>query len=149
MNKKRNNSSIKNIGMGILDTLTSIDEEKSNDVKEEKNNTVDTPKSTTVLDEKSKRVNTERNKSVNTQNNNNIKEENNKSVKEENNKGSKEKKSKRSFMLTEKSIQRLNMLNMALDNKDLSTIVDEAINLYFQKNKKEIEKLINMYDSLK
>lgn len=149
MAKKSDNANIKNLGMGILDTLTSMNEEKSKDVKEEKNNTVNTPKSTTVLEQKSKRVNTENSKSINTQDNNTIEEENNKSVKEEKNKNSKEKKSKRSFMLTEKSIQRLSMLNMALDDKDLSTIVDEAINLYFEENKGKIEELISMYNSLK
>lgn len=147
MGRKSDTTNIKNLGKGILDTLTSMNEEKSKDVKEEKNNTVNTPKSTTVSEQKNKKVNS---KSINTQDNNNTEEEKNKSVKEEKNKNfSKEKKSKRSFMLTEKSIQRLNMLNMALDNKDLSTIVDEAINLYFEENKGKIEDLISMYNSLK
>ncbi|MCY6485424.1 hypothetical protein OW763_13900 [Clostridium aestuarii] len=149
MAKKSDNTNIKNLGKGILDTLTSINEEKSKKVKDEKNNTVNTPKSTTVSDKKSKRVNIENSKLINTQNNNTIKEENNKSVNKEKSKDSKEKKSKRSFMLKEKSIQKLNMLNMALNDKDLSTIVDEAINLYFEENKGNIEDLISRYNALK
>lgn len=181
MVKKNDTTNIKNLGKGILDTLTSINEEKSKEIRYEKNNTVNAPKSTTALDQKSKRVNIENNKSIRTQNNNTIEEEKdkslkgyngeiiketsdktinketNKSIRDENsklvnkekNKTVKEKKNKRSFMLTEKSIQKLSMLNMALNNKDLSTIVDEAINLYFDENRYKIEELISKYNSLK
>lgn len=164
MPKKKDTSNIKNLGKGILDTLT----EMNNDniyVNKEKNNTVTTKETNTVTEEKGKKVNTLNNKTVNEEDNktvinektkspkeensNHSKDDNPKALKEDKNKTSKVKKSKRSFMLTEKSIQKLNMLNAALKDKDLSTIVEESIIMYFDENKVTIEKMFEMYNSLK
>jgi len=61
----------------------------------------------------------------------------------------KDAKVKRSFMLKEETIQRLNLLKLCLDDKDLSSIVEESINLYFDNNKKSIESLISIYEKVK
>jgi hypothetical protein len=118
-------SSIKDIGVGILDTL--------NGMKEDKNSN--------VLDEQSKDINNYESKGVNKESNN--------SSKGKKNNLEKEVKSKRSFMLTETTIQKLNLLKLCMENKDLSTIVDESVAMYFDKNKKSIESLIEVYNKLK
>ncbi|MFL0198651.1 hypothetical protein ACJDU8_24300 [Clostridium sp. WILCCON 0269] len=125
MVKKNDISSIKDIGVGILDTL--------NGIKEDKNSK--------VLDEQSKNINNYESKGVNQESNNNPKGKKNNSEKEV--------KSKRSFMLTETTIQKLNLLKLCMENKDLSTIVDESVAMYFDKNKKSIESLIEVYNRLK
>lgn len=117
MVKKNDMSSIKDIGVGILDTL--------NGIKEDKNSN--------LLDDKSKGVN----------------QENNNSSKYKKGKSEREVKSKRSFMLTETTIQKLNLLKLCMENKDLSTIVDESVAMYFDKNKKSIESLVEVYNKLK
>lgn len=117
MTKKTDISSIKNIGVGILDTLTGIE------------------------DEKSKRVNDEKNKSENIQENNFSSTISNNRVKEQ--------RSKRSFMLTETTTQKLNLLKLCMNNKDLSSIVTESIEMYFEKNKESIESLIDIYNKVK
>lgn len=125
MVKKNDMSSIKDIGVGILDTL--------NGMKEHKNSN--------VLDEQSKDINNYESKGVNQESNN--------SSKGKKNNLEKEVKSKRSFMLTETTIQKLNLLKLCMENKDLSTIVDESVAMYFDKNKKSIESLIEVYNKLK
>jgi hypothetical protein len=70
--------------------------------------------------------------------------------KDDNSKTVKETKSKRSFMLTDTAVQRLNLLKLcSVDNKDLSSIVEAAINEYFEKNKDSIEQLVNVYNKVK
>lgn len=125
MAKRNDMSSIKDIGVGILDTL--------NGMKEDKNSN--------VLDEHSKDINNYESKGVNQESNN--------SPKGKKNNLEKEVKSKRSFMLTETTIQKLNLLKLCMENKDLSTIVDESVAMYFDKNKKSIESLIEVYNKLK
>lgn len=74
----------------------------------------------------------------------------NETVKQQNNISTKEPKSKRSFMLTEAAIQKLNLLKLcSTDNKDLSSIVEDAINMHFEANKGSIEELIKIYDKIK
>jgi hypothetical protein len=116
-NKKNDLSGIKNIGMGILDTL--------NGIKEEESNSVNIPENKEVIEEKSRNVKKIRNKKII------------------------EEKSKRSFMLTQTTIQKLNLLKLCLDDKDLGEIVEESINQYFQKNKKAIESLVEIYNQVK
>lgn len=70
-------------------------------------------------------------------------------TKQKNSKTVKEIKSKRSFMLKESTVQRLNLLKLCSTDKDLSTIVEDAINKYFEENKKSIEELISIYDKIK
>lgn len=65
-----------------------------------------------------------------------VKEENNKTIKEQNNKKTDEEKSKRSFMLTHNQIKELYELKQEFINKDLSTMVGEAIDDYYNKNKR-------------
>lgn len=52
-----------------------------------------------------------------------------------------DKKKNRSFMLPENTIKKLKELNFTLD-KDLSSIVTEAVELYYKKNKEKIEKTL-------
>lgn len=108
MTKKTDISSIKNIGAGILDTISGIEDQKSKVVNNEKSEIKDAP-------------------------NNKVKEQ----------------KGKRSFMLSETTTQRLNLLKLCMNNKDLSSIVEEAIEVYFEKNKKSIESLIDIYNKVK
>lgn len=61
----------------------------------------------------------------------------------------KEKKLKRSFMLREVTIQRLNLLKLCNQDQDLSQIVEAAINEYFERNKGSIESLIEIYEKVK
>lgn len=63
-----------------------------------------------------------------------IKEEESKGVKEE-----KSKKKKRSFMLTDYQIQLLYVLKGEQIDKDLSTIVGEAIELYFDRTRRMVK----------
>lgn len=55
-------------------------------------------------------------------------------IKEYKSKSSLDKKSKRSFMLTEKQIEMVYLLKAKNPNKDLSTMVGEAIEKYFELN---------------
>lgn len=67
-----------------------------------------------------------------------IKEEESKRVNEQNNtRVNEDNKKKRSFMLTEKQIRLLYELKYSIVDKDLSTIVGEAIEMYYN-NKKEM-----------
>lgn len=125
MAKRNDMSSIKDIGVGILDTL--------NGIKDDKN--------INVLDEQSKNINDYGSKGVNRESSSNSKGKKNNLEKEV--------KSKRSFMLTETTIQKLNLLKLCMENKDLSTIVDESVAMYFDKNKKSIESLIEVCNKLK
>lgn len=109
MTKKTDVSSIKNIGAGILDSISGIEEQKSKVVNNEKSEIKEIP------------------------DNNKVKEQ----------------KGKRSFMLSETTTQRLNLLKLCMNNKDLSSIVEEAIEVYFEKNKKSIESLIDIYNKVK
>lgn len=120
MTKKTDISSIKNLGAGILDTISGIEEQKSKAVNNEK------IKSSLIQNEHA-------NKSSSTISNNIVKEQ----------------RSKRSFMLTETSTQKLNLLKLCMNNKDLSSIVEEAITIYFEKNKESIESLIDIYNKVK
>lgn len=52
-----------------------------------------------------------------------------------------EKKKNRSFMLPESTIKKLKELNFILD-KDLSSIVTDAIEVYYEQNKEVIEKTL-------
>jgi hypothetical protein len=52
-----------------------------------------------------------------------------------------EKKKNRSFMLPESTIKKLKELNFILD-KDLSSIVTEAVELYYNQNKDKIEETL-------
>lgn len=63
----------------------------------------------------------------------NKEEQKSKGIKEEKNIGVKEQKSKRSFMLTDSQIEKIYLLKSKNPNKDLSTIVGDAIELYFDK----------------
>lgn len=78
---------------------------------------------------------------------NDVKEEKSNTVK--NTKGEKEPKSKRSFMLKETTIHKLSLLKLCMNDKDLSTIVEEAIDMYFDKNKESIEALVEIYNKVK
>lgn len=138
MTKKNDMSNLKNIGMGILDTLSGIKEDNK-PTEEEKSNSVDTQNDKEVLDQNSESAN--KSKVVNTQSNKNVNDKSNKSAKET--------KNKRSFMLTDTTIQRLNLLKLCMSDKDLSTIVEESVGLYFNKNKKSIESLIDIYEKVK
>ena len=120
MTKKSDMSSIKNIGMGILDSLSGIKEEDSKELLGEKNNTVNAHKS--VI---SKNVNIHKNKTI------------------------KELKSKRSFMLSENTIHKLGLLKLCTNDKNLSMIVEASINMYFDKNKGSIEELLSVYNKIK
>lgn len=115
MAKKNDMSSIKNIGLGILDTLSEKKEE-------EKNNTINKHDSKKVLEQKSNIVKDTPIKEI---------------------------RSKRSFMLSDTTIQRLNLLKLCMSDKDLSTIVEESVGLYFDKNKESIEALIEIYNQVK
>lgn len=55
-------------------------------------------------------------------------------IKEYKSKSSLDKKSKRSFMLTERQIEMIYLLKAKNPNKDLSTMVGEAIEKYFELN---------------
>jgi len=147
--RKNDTSNLKDIGKGILDTISEVKEPKSEPVIEEKENSSLTEYNNTIKEEKNNDVNDnvgnivleENNKHINSKNNSNIKKENNKSVKES--------KSKRSFMLTETAIKRLDFLKLCMNDKDLSTIVEEAINMSFEKNKKSIELLLHTFNEIK
>lgn len=60
----------------------------------------------------------------------------------------KEVRSKRSFMLNETAIKQLQFIKLVNPDKDLSGIVEEAINLYFINNKSEIDNILKDYNSL-
>lgn len=60
----------------------------------------------------------------------------------------KEARSKRSFMLNETAIKKLQFIKLVNQDKDLSGIVEEAINLYFDANKAEIDNILKDYNSL-
>ena len=62
-------------------------------------------------------------------------EDSNHTTKEYKSKFSLEKKLKRSFMLTEKQIEMVYLLKAQNPSKDLSTLVGEAIEKYFEANK--------------
>lgn len=177
MAKKSDMSNIKNLGMGILDTLSGIKEEKDKESLEEKEelnikkealeetikaaeqNTKDTLKediknvidesSSEVIEENKKKVLEVKNKNVNKEKSKGVKVDSSNSSEVKNSISSKEAKSKRSFMLTETTIQRLNLLKLCMGDKDLSTIVEESVGLYFEKNKESIEALISIYDKVK
>jgi hypothetical protein len=61
----------------------------------------------------------------------------------------KEQRSKRSFMLKEITTQRLSLLKLCKPELDLSSIVEEAINKYFEENKSSIENVLSLYDKVK
>ena len=63
----------------------------------------------------------------------NKEEQKNKRVEEEKKKDIKEQKSKRSFMLTASQIEKIYLLKAKNPDKDLSVIVGNAIDLYFDK----------------
>jgi len=60
----------------------------------------------------------------------------------------KEGRSKRSFMLNESSIRKLQFIKLIKNDLDLSTIVEEAISLYFEGHKDEIDNIIRGYEEL-
>lgn len=133
MAKKGDMSNIMNIGTGILDTLREIKEEDNKVSEEIKSNNFNIQNEEITLD----------------QNNKNISTEKSKRVKEEKYKDIKVTKSKRSFMLTENTIQKLNLLKLCMSDADLSQIVEESIIMYFNNNKKSIEELISLYENIK
>jgi hypothetical protein len=122
------NSSVKdtigNVGKGILDSLQdSVDETREVDniiPEQQKRDNVVLEESTDNVLEKSKRVNTR--------------------------KSNDEKKEKRktSFMLNDKAIQQLKMLNLAID-KDLSEMVIDSIDMYYRKHEKKVQEVIESY----
>ncbi len=65
-----------------------------------------------------------------------VKEDNGISIKEQKSNEAENKKKKRSFMLTEKQISLLYELKYNIVDKDLSTIVGEAIEMYYKENGK-------------
>jgi hypothetical protein len=72
-----------------------------------------------------------------------------KTGKDEKSKTVKEKKIKRSFMLLKPTIQRLDLLKLAMTDSDLSEIVEVAVNEYFERNKDKIEKVVSIYQEVK
>jgi len=69
----------------------------------------------------------------------NKKEQESKGVKGEKNKSVKEQKSKRSFMFTASQIEKIYLLKAKHPDKDLSVIVGDAIDLYFDKINKNLK----------
>ena len=130
MSKK--NSSLKDnissLGLGVLDIIEKKEPETV--VTQEINESIS--------------VNNEKSNSSNDEKNNEVIEQKSKSVK-----GEKEAKSKRSFMLKENTIHKLSLLKLCMNDKDLSTIVEESIDMYFEKNKESIESLIDIYNKVK
>lgn len=152
-----------------------LNEQKCNIAKEEKSKKVKDQNSTNEKEENCRSTNVSKNntakeyeskgvkdplcKNENTPNNvqnkvhvegiNNFEsqEENNEKVKVKSCK--KRKRSKRSFMLDDMVIQRLNLLKLCMSNKDLSTIVEDAVNQYFDSNKDSIDKIFDLYDKVK
>lgn len=135
MAKKSDLANLKNIGVGILSSIQGINEEQSKSPQEETG--------ITSFEENNDSVNEENSKSVLIPNSKGVKDTNSKRA------SKKESKGKRSFMLSDTAIQRLNLLKLCLDDKDLSSIVEEGINLYFNKNKSKIQELVNIYDKVK
>ena len=73
-------------------------------------------------------------KRTRTPKNKNIEEQKSKKVE-----GQKSKRNRRSYMISEETEAKLKRLDFALKDKDLSDIVEESINLYYEKNKKIVE----------
>lgn len=138
-----------------------VEDENSNSEKEEncksnnisKNNTVKEYESKGVKDEFGKRENTpdegQSKVDVEEKRVNNLKSEEENNEKAHVKSSKKRKRSKRSFMLDDTVIQRLNLLKLCMSNKDLSTIVEDAVNQYFDSNKESIDKIFDIYDKVK
>ncbi|ARC83076.1 hypothetical protein U732_69 [Clostridium argentinense CDC 2741] len=90
--------------------------------------------------ENPKRVKKEISQSVSEDINNNVKTQKSKSVKEV--------RSKRSFMIKETSIKKLEVLKLVLDNAELSTIVEDAIDNYFEENSKLVQEHLKRYNEM-
>lgn len=120
---------VKKLGKGIWDTIQEGEE----------------PQNIELRDDKNMKVEEQGSKGSKPSKNNTVRQS--KSVRTD------EARSKRSFMLTEKAIQKLKYLKISMDDKELSAIVEEAINLYFDKNKKNIDlsmnSLIDEYNKVK
>lgn len=160
--KDENDISVEEQKKKYLDEQKSNIVEDSNREKETSCKSVNIPINNTVKEYESKGVKEELGKKEKTSveiqnkvgyevekkvNNLNLEEDNNNKLKMKNSK--KRKRSKRSFMLDDTVIQRLNLLKLCMSNKDLSTIVEDSVNQYFDSNKESIDRIFDIYDKVK
>lgn len=171
MKAKKNNTSA---SLGILESFNiSPDDKKSTTVKEDINKTINIEKSIEIKDQNNKIIKTNISNTVNNYENNKVKElksnsvkeesikstntpnskrvntQNNKKINEQKNKPRENPTEKRSFMLTEETIKKLGLLDIAIKDKNLSQLVDAAIDLYFTKNKKAVNEVFKLFEDMK
>lgn len=149
---KEVSSNLDELSQGILENLESnvkevnnkeVNSKNINNSNQEISNSDEMQNSNNEIKDNTNIVNTEKSNNIN--NNSIIKS---KRVKKESTET--KEKNKRSFMLNDTAVQQLKMLNLALDDKDLGTIVIDAIDLYYRKNEKKVESYItDMFNSLK
>ncbi|WP_461207637.1 hypothetical protein [Clostridium sp. DL1XJH146] len=155
MNASKNNNNA-SASLGILEGMD-IDISNDNNTKENIHKNSNTSISNSSNTEKSKRVKEDKSIYVNEYNNKKTKEVKSKIVNTEKSKISNTKKKKavnvstekRSFMLTQETVKKLGLLDIAIKDKNLSQLVDAAIDVYFTKNKKAVNEILKMVEDTK